>query len=67
MFVDPIVNDVAREIGVGSSRYAFKKDVFGDSAAVAQSDGFEVVLRSSGDMAQVEQDPLHMGITRGHG
>ena len=45
----------------------FEKAPFEDAAAVGQACGLQILLRSSRDVAQVEQDPLHVRIAREHG
>ena len=44
LFVCPIVNDVAEEVGVGASRDAFEEAAFDDGAAIGQARGLQVFL-----------------------
>jgi len=67
LFVGPIMNDVAEEVGVGSGGNAFEKAAFDDAAALGQARGLQLLLRPPDDVAQVEQDPLHVGIACEHG
>jgi hypothetical protein len=49
LFVGPIVNDVAEEVGVGSGGDAFEKTAFDDAAAVGQACGLQILLRPFND------------------
>lgn len=49
LFVGPIVNDVAEEVGVGSGGDAFEKAAFDDTAADSQACGLQVLLRPFND------------------
>jgi hypothetical protein len=66
LFVCPIVNDVAEEVGVSASGNAFEKAAFDDGAAVGQACGFQFLFGAANDVAEVEQDALHVWIACEH-
>jgi hypothetical protein len=49
LFLGPIVNDVAEELGVGSGGDAFEKAAFDDAAADSQAWGLQVLRRPFND------------------
>src|SRR5215469_14008589 len=66
LFVGPIVNDVAEDVGVGTGGDALKEAAFDDRTTLGQTDSLQILPSAPDHMSKVEQYALHPGIAREH-